>query len=92
MTTWQDIVNGSFELFGAPFIFLSVIKLYKDKLVKGVSWVGVGFFASWGYWNLYFYPHLNQWASFFGGIAIVLCNTIWLIQLLYYIKYPGGKK
>jgi len=81
---WQDYANGLFELLGAPFIFLSVIKLYKEKSVRGISWVHAAFFASWGYWNLYYYPHLNQWMSFYGGVAIVLVNTIWLIQLIYY--------
>jgi hypothetical protein len=89
--TWQDIFNGSFELLGAPFIFLSVIKLYKDKIVAGVSWLHAGFFATWGYWNLYYYPHLDQWASFAGGVLIVIINTIWLCQLIYYEKFPGGR-
>ena len=63
---------------------LSVVKLYKEKTVRGVSWLHAGFFASWGFWNLYYYPHLNQWFSFVGGIAIVIVNTLWLIQLIYY--------
>jgi len=83
---WQDIINGSYELFGAPFIFLSVIKLYKDKKVQGVSWIHAGFFTTWGVWNLYYYPSLDQWFSFFGGVAIVIVNTIWLFQLIYYSK------
>lgn len=65
---------------------LSVIKLYREKQVHGVSWVAVAFFASWGFWNLYYYPHLEQWASFCGGIAIVTVNTIWLAQLIYYSR------
>ena len=81
---WPDIVNGSYELFAAPFILLSIIRLYKQKEAKGVSWIHVGFITSWGFWNLFYYPHLNQWCSFVGGIAIVIANTIWLSQLLYY--------
>jgi len=79
-----DIINGSFESLGSLFILLSIIKLHKDKVVKGVSWIAVGFFAAWGYWNLFYYPHLGQWISFYGGVAIVITNTIWLIQLIYY--------
>jgi hypothetical protein len=81
-----DLINGTFESIGAFFILLSVIKLYRDKKVRGVSWVHVGFFATWGYWNLYYYPHLNQWFSFFGGLGIVVTNSIWLCQLIYYSK------
>ena len=84
MIMWPDIVNGTFEMCGAPFIILSIIKLAKEKRVRGISWVHAGFFALWGYWNLFYYPHLNQWVSFIGGIAIVITNTIWLIQLVYY--------
>ncbi len=82
---WPDLVNGAFELLGSAFILLSVRKLYQDKLVRGVHWMGVAFFASWGYWNLYFYPYLDQWVSFAGGLAIVAANTVWLGQMVYYI-------
>ena len=79
-----DLINGIFEFFGAPFIFLSVLRLHKDKCVRGVSWLHAGFFASWGYWNLFYYPHLDQWLSFWGGLALVMVNTVWLGQLIYY--------
>lgn len=88
---WQDAVNGIFEMAGAPFIFLSVLKLYKDKEVKGVSWAATAFFSSCGLWNLYFYPFMGAWLSFFGGLALVLVNLIWLAQIVYYLKWPGGR-
>lgn len=81
---WPDIVNGCYEFLGAPFIFLSVIKLYRDKEVKGISWIHAGFFTTWGYWNLFYYPHLDQWFSFAGGIAIVVVNTLWFYLLIHY--------
>ena len=83
---WPDIVNGTFESSGSFFILLSIIKLWKDKRVRGVSWVHAGFFSAWGYWNLFYYPHLGQWFSFVGGILIVLTNTFWLGQLIYYTR------
>ena len=81
-----DIVNGSFELLGAPFIFLSILKLQKEKNVKGVSWPHVMFFTAWGFWNLFYYPQLNQWVSFAGGILIVIANSIWVSQIIYYLR------
>jgi len=80
-----DIFNGMFESLGCLFIFLSIIKLYKEKKVRGVSWVHVAYFTSWGFWNLFYYPHLNQCISFFGGVAVVVTNLIWLCQIIYYI-------
>lgn len=81
-----DAINGSFEWFGAFFIYLSCIKLYRDKVVRGVSWLTMSFFMTWGFWNLYYYPHLDQWISFAGGVGIVLTNTIYVGQLIYYTR------
>ncbi len=83
---WQDTLNGLFELMGGFFILPSVIRLWKDKKVRGVSWIHVLYFSTWGYWNLYYYPHLEQWLSFSGGIFLVIVNSIWAVQMIYYIK------
>ena len=79
-----DIINGCFEGAGGFFIVLSVRKLYREKLVRGVSWMPVAFFSAWGYWNLFYYPALDQWISFAGGVSITVVNTIWLAQIAYY--------
>lgn len=84
MMEWPDLVNGTFELLGAPFIMLSVIKLYKEKVCKGVSLFHPIFFTTWGFWNLFYYPHLDQWFSFVGGILIFLVTAFWLGQMIYY--------
>lgn len=88
---WPDFINGTFESLGGLFIFFSIEKLYKQKIVRGVSWVHAAFFSAWGYWNLYYYPHLDQWFSFWGGAGLVATNTIWLGQLLWYTRWPGGR-
>ena len=80
-----DLVNGFFELAGGLFILLSCIKLHKEKKVRGISWMHVGFWTAWGMWNLYYYPSLGQTISFIGGIGIVSMNTIFLGQMIYYI-------
>ena len=89
--SWQDFTNGSFELLGTVAILAHVLKLWKDKAVAGVSVPATIFFFSWGIWNLYYYPHLEQWASFLGGLGIVLGNCVWVLGLLYYSRYPGGR-
>jgi hypothetical protein len=83
--TVPDFINGCFELSGGWFIWQSVKKLYHDKQVRGVSWKPVTFFSVWGYWNMFYYPHLDQWMSFLGGLGIVTTNTIWAGQILYYL-------
>ena len=81
-----DLVTGLFETGGMWFIALSIRQLFKDKLVRGVSWVHVAFFSTWGFWNLFYYPHLEQWWAFVGGIGIVSANTIWLCLMIYYLR------
>lgn len=81
-----DMINGSFELMGAFFLLLNVRQLYRDKELNGVHWAPNVFFICWGYWNLFYYPSLEQWYSFFGGLAIVLVNTFWLGQIAWYTR------
>lgn len=84
--TWQDAVNGMYELLAGVAVLMHCIRLYKDKQVRGASWIATAFFSSWGLWNLYYYPHLGQWLSFAGGIAIVAANCLWLGMMAYYIR------
>lgn len=89
---WPDKINGLFELLGGAFVLLNCARLYKDKKVRGVSFMAVSYFTLWGYWNIYYYPHLNQWMSFIGGLTIVAMNTLWIIMMVYYIKKEKNRK
>ena len=84
--TVPDMINGSFEFLGAPFILLSIVRLLKEKSTKGINFLTPAFFFAWGLWNLYYYPHLGQWCSFIGGVAIALCNLWWVWLLVYYSR------
>ena len=81
-----DNVNGLFEFFGSIMIWRNVYAILKDKHLAGVRWGATAFFSSWGFWNLYYYPSLNQWWSFSGGVSIVIANTIWLVLSIYYSR------
>lgn len=80
----NDCINGGFELIGGLLYIINIVKLVKDKEVKGVSWIPTAFFTAWGAWNLYYYPSLNQWASFAGGVVIFLSNITWIGLVIYY--------
>lgn len=84
-----DLINGLFEFLGSIMIWRNVVAIYHDKGYLGVHWAAISFFASWGYWNMYYYPYLGQWLSFAGGCSITLANTIWLILMLYYGRKVG---
>jgi uncharacterized membrane protein YfcA len=81
-----DVINGLFEVCGGFFLLANVFKLYKDKRLRGYHWLSTVFFTAWGLWNLYFYPYLEQWVSFAGGIFIVIVNATWLGQIIYYSR------
>jgi len=82
----NDFINGGFELVSGLLSTINIFKLYKDKTVKGVSWIPLTFFTIWGMWNLFYYPSLNQWFSFIGGIVIFIVNIIWISMYFYYKK------
>lgn len=81
-----DLFNGLFELFGGILYMLNIKILLRDKKVQGISLLPTVFFTSWGFWNLFYYPSLDQWFSFFGGVVLVLVNAIWLSLAFYYRK------
>ena len=89
---YPDLTNGLFECLGALAILGHVVRVLNDKNVAGVSiWAGL-FFTMWGVWNMWYYPHLDQWWSFYGTLAIVTGNVTWISLLYYYKKHPGGAK
>ena len=81
-----DLVNGSFELLAGAFSLNNCLATFKAKQLRGVSMVSTAFFTLWGFWNLYYYPALGQWLSFYGGLSIVLANILWLTLMYKYRK------
>ena len=79
----NDLINGLFEALGGCFIWLSIRDLRIKQHVAGVSPWHVGFFMSWGWWNIWYYPSL--------GLVIVTLNTIWLAMLVYYARQSAGR-
>jgi ABC-type transport system involved in cytochrome c biogenesis permease subunit len=81
-----DAINGTYEFCGGLFLLQNCFRLYKDKEIKGVALLPSAFFASWGVWNLYFYPSLHQSLSFSGGLLIVIPNITWVGMAIYYTQ------
>ena len=69
---------------GSVVTWLNVRALRRDRVVAGVDWRVVGFFAAWGVWNLYCYPMLGHWLSAFGGVVLCAGNLTWVAMALYY--------
>ena len=81
-----DLTNGAFELLGGIMLLNNCRAVWRDKAVAGVSILSTAFFTAWGIWNLYYYPSLDQWFSFAGGLAIVISNLLWVALLIRYSK------
>lgn len=73
-----DLANGLFEVVGGGVLFANVRRLWLDRETRGVSAWPFGFFAAWGAWNLYYYPHLRQWVSLAGAGFALAANVAWL--------------
>ena len=86
MLQLPDLTNAAFEVASSLFMLLNIRRLLKDKKVRGFDWRVMAFFVVWGDWNLYYYPHLDQWLSFAAGISIGLANTVYLALMIHYIR------
>lgn len=89
--SWPDTINGTYEILGGFALAWNCVRTYLDKEIKGISIVSMIFFTSWGYWNLFYYPHLNQWMSTIGAAILVFFNTIWVGQAIYYTRKNKNK-
>lgn len=74
-----DLINGLFEFGGSVAVWLNFAAIIKDRGYAGTRWPMMVFFTAWGFWNLFFYPHLGQLLSFVGGISLTLANcfVVW---------------
>jgi hypothetical protein len=82
--TGPDVVNGAFEVGGSLLTWMNVRQVYKDKGYAGVYPPAIILFFAWGLWNLWFYPHLGQWISFYGGASLVAANACWGALMIRY--------
>lgn len=82
-----DTINALFNLGGAAAISSSIWRLLNDKMVKGIHWGMLIFFASWSTWNLYFYYYFSQWYSVAAGVIMVASELVYLSLLIYYARH-----
>lgn len=76
-----DLINGTFEAFGAWSTWANVQRLRKDRDVKGIVWQFTICWWLWGVWNLLYYgPILHQWISECAGLVLVCGNAVWLMM------------
>ena len=79
----HDAINAAFEIGGSMLLLLNIVRLLKDRSVKGVSIAPVVWWTAWGVWNLFYYPHLGQWASFGAGVLVAAANAAWVVLAVW---------
>ncbi len=79
-----DLINGLFELVTGLAAWHGCWRLFCDKQMKGFSGLLMWVVTLWGYWNLYYYPHLDQWLSFTAGLVVVSANTTYVWLMVWY--------
>lgn len=72
---FYDHMNALFEWFAAFVLILNTAQIRKDKKVSGVSIWPTAVFATWGFFNIFFYSHLNQTLSAVAAIFVAITNT-----------------
>jgi hypothetical protein len=86
----SDWVNSLFCLGGAVFILFSILKVRRDKQIKGISWAHVIFFHAWGWWNLFFFAMIGEKFAFACAVVLVVTEAVWINELLHCSNYPRG--
>ena len=84
-----DQINSAFVLMAALFYVLNLLKLMKDKEIKGISKISIGFFSLWNVWTLFFFIKVSEYWWTIGAYVLVAILNVAYITLM--IKY-GLKK
>lgn len=86
-----DLINGLIKLVGAGLTWRNAWELWKARELRGVYWPTSMFFTVWGVWNLYYYPSLDQWFSFYAGILLTMGNLAWVVMAVH-LKFKGFRQ
>jgi len=80
----MDMINAAFEFGGFLALVPSIMAIMRDKRVYGMSLLTPLFFTSWGWWNLFYYPSLDQvWSAVAAGL-LASANSVYLALLFKY--------
>lgn len=84
MAEIMDAINAMFEFGGFLAVLPSILIVRKSKKIDGVSVITLWFFTAFGYWNILYYPHLNQACSTYAALLLAAANSYWLLLVWKY--------
>lgn len=85
----NDLINFSFQIIFTVCIWCNVLKLFKDKSVRGVSLIVSLFYCLAPIWTAYYFFALKQDFSIISSLLMFSGNSTWLILALYYRYKPN---
>ena len=86
----MDKINSTFLFAASLFYVLNLVKLRKDKEVKGYNLGSIVFFTTWNCWNVVFYfVETNMFWTKVSSMFVAVLNIVYLTLLF---KYRRQKK
>jgi len=79
-----DLTNALFEGIGAILCWNNVLRIRRDREVKGVFWPAQVFWSVWGLWNLFYYSAVGHPFSLWAGAVLVSGNITWTLHAWRY--------
>jgi hypothetical protein len=73
-----DLVNSFFQLGMAIIAWMNVVRLLRDRKVRGVTPLTVAWPMLMGWWNIIYFSTLGHYFSLVVGIALAAANTLWV--------------
>lgn len=81
---WLDYINAAFEAAAGVFVLNHCRVLLRDRETRGVSIVSTAFFMVWGFWNVFYYPTLQQPFSAAAGVFVAVANAIYIGLMVHF--------
>jgi uncharacterized membrane protein YfcA len=85
-----DQINSGFIFVAGIFYVLNLLKLIKDKDVKGISKLSIVFFSIWNIWTLFFFLMVTEfWWTIGAYIIVTVLNVVYIILMIKYSRKKG---
>ena len=86
---YDQIISG-FIFVAGIFYVLNLLKLIKDKDIKGISKLSIVFFSIWNIWTLFFFLMVTEfWWTIGAYIIVTVLNVVYIILMIKYGRKKG---
>ena len=87
-----DQINSGFVAIAALFYVMNLLKLIKDKEVKGISKISIAFFSIWNVWTLFFFIAVSEyWWTIGAYVMVSILNIVYITLMIKYGRENAKK-